>query len=185
MSVKKTAPEIILTFPSKEFESQAIEYKQEFFDHGEMIINGSSLWDKTDSYDLWLEQVINNSHKETARPDWVPVSAFFGVRKADGKIIGMIDVRHHIDHPFLGKYGGHIGYSVRPSERKKGCATEMLICALNFCKDLGLEKVMLGCYKDNIASIKTIQRCGGKCEKELYYTDGKPMLIFWISTEME
>lgn len=175
--------DITLTFPSEEFEAEAIDYKREFFNYGETVINGSALWDKTDSYDVWLNQIINNSREETVQPDWVPSSTFFGVRKDDNKIVGMIDIRHHIDHPFLREYGGHIGYSVRPSERKKGYATGMLKLSLDYCKDIGLKKVMLGCYKDNIASVKTIEKCGGVFEKELNYTDGKPMLVFWVSTD--
>ncbi len=38
----------------------------------------------------------------------------------DNRVVGAIDLRHHIDHPILGTWGGHCGYSVRPSERRKG-----------------------------------------------------------------
>lgn len=177
---KNIFPELVLVFPTKEFEDRAAEYKREFFDCGEPVINGSALWDKTDAYDAWLKQIINNSDEKTVQPDWVVSSTFFGVREKDGKIVGMIDVRHHTDHPFLREYGGHIGYSIRPTERNKGYATEMLTLALDYCRGLGLKKVMLGCYKDNTASIRTIEKCGGVCEKEINYTDGKPMLVFWI-----
>ena len=73
----------------------------------------------------------------------------------------MIDVRHALTVPFLQEYGGHIGYAVRPSERRKGYATAMLRLALQYCADLGIDAVHLGCYADNLPSIRTIERCDG------------------------
>lgn len=171
---------IKLVFPNEKLKTEALAYRQEHFDCGEKIINGSSLFDKTESYDEWLSHVINNSRKETVQPDWVASSTFFGVRESDEKIVGMIDIRHYLND-FLREYGGHIGYAVRPSERRKGYATEMLALALRYCETLGLEKVMLGCYKDNLASVRTIEKCGGVLEKEILYLDGKPMLMYWIN----
>ena len=91
----------------------------------------------------------------------------------------MIDIRHYLND-FLKEYGGHIGYAVRPSERRKGYATEMLKLAIEYCRSLGIDRVMLGCYKDNMPSIKTIEKNGGALEKEILYLDGKPMLVYWI-----
>lgn len=56
----------------------------------------------------------------------------------------------------------------------------MLKLALEYAKVIGLEKVMLGCYSDNMGSIKTIERCGGVLSEEKVYTDGKPMCVYWI-----
>ena len=169
--------------PCKELESEALAYRREHFDCGEMIINGSSLFDKTESYNEWLLHVERYSDKKTVADDWVPGSVFFGVREIDKKIIGVIDIRHELND-FLREYGGHIGYAVRPSERRKGYATEMLRLALNYCRNLGLDKVMVGCYKDNMPSVRTIEKCGGALEKEITYLDGKQELIFWIDIEV-
>lgn len=92
----------------------------------------------------------------------------------------MIDIRHHLNNPFLTEFGGHIGYAVRPSERKKGYATQMLKMALEYAKSLGITKIMLGCYSDNTASVETIGNCGGILTESKLYTDGKPMNIYWI-----
>jgi predicted acetyltransferase len=172
---------IKLVKPCKSLEAEALVYRQEHFDCGEMIINGSSLFDKIETYDEWLLHVSKYSDKETVQPDWVTGSVFFGVRESDNKIVGVIDIRHYLND-FLSEYGGHIGFAVRPSERKKGYATEMLRLALNYCKGLGLDKVMMVCYKDNLPSIRTIEKCGGILEKEIVYLDGKPALIYWIKT---
>ncbi len=101
---------IILVMPTKEFEKQAIEYKKEHFDNGEHVIHAGSRWDKMDSYDEWLKNVQNNFHKETANKNWTVDSDFFGIRESDGKIIGMIDIRHELNSDFLRNYAGNIGY---------------------------------------------------------------------------
>ena len=176
------AENIKLVFPGEEMKPEALLYRQEHFDACETVINGSALFDKTDSYDEWLNHIQRNSDGATVQPDWVVSSTFFGVRKSDDRIIGMIDIRHTLND-FLKAYGGHIGYAVRPSERRKGYATEMLWLALDYCRMLGIDKVMLGCYKDNAPSIRTIEKCGGVLEKEMMYTNGKPMLVYWINLD--
>lgn len=111
-------------------------------------------------------------------------STFFAIRKSDEKIIGMIDIRHNLNNEFLAQFGGHIGYSVRPHERKKGYATVMLLQALDYVRHLDLHKVMLGCYSYNLASKKTIEKCGGKLAEVKPYLDGKSMDVYWITLSM-
>ena len=84
------------------------------------------------------------------------------------KLIGMLSIRHDLPDELVEKYG-HIGYGVRPSERRKGYATRILSYALKECKKLGLDKVILGCYKKNIGSAKTIIKNGGKLIREEDY----------------
>ena len=55
----------------KDLEFQAIEYKNEHFEHGENEINGSELWDKTDNYDKWLEAVSKNICEDIVNPNWM------------------------------------------------------------------------------------------------------------------
>ncbi len=178
-----------LHLPALEHKKTAEDFKKEFFDNHETVINGSALLDQLD-YEEWLEYNIKNRDKSTASPNWVPATTFFAVRKQDNKIVGIIDIRHNLENEFLAEYGGHIGFSVRPTERKKGYATEMLMMALEYSKSLGLQKVMLGCFSDNIASIKTIEKCGGVlAETKMYSGDQglkihtaeeKLVNIYWI-----
>lgn len=93
--------------------------------------------------------------------------------------IGIIDLRHHIDHPVLGLWGGHIGYSIRPSERGKGYAKEMLRLNLEKCRERGMDKVMVTCSPQNVASAKTIIANGGVYEKDVH-VDGKVIQRYWI-----
>ncbi len=171
---------IKLVTPLKEHEKAAQEYRQEHLDNGEPLLHGGSLLDTLETYDAWLDHLEANSDEKTVQPGWVTSSTFFGVRERDSRIIGMIDVRHTLND-YLRNYGGHIGYGVRPSERRKGYATQMLKLALNFCRNLGLDRVMLACEKDNPASRLTIEKCGGVLEREFQHTDGMTVQVFWIT----
>ena len=150
---------IILLRPNKDLEYEAIEFKNEFFGNGEKEINGGELLDKTEDYNIWLENVTNNSSVETVNPNWVVTDTFFAIREKDKKIIGIIDFRQELNE-FLKDFG-HCGYSVRPSERKKGYATEMLRQIIDIARNIGLTEMQLSCERDNIPSVKTITKNGG------------------------
>ena len=168
---------INLVRPNRDLEQQAIDYKQEHFESGENIISGSELWDKTESYSEWLEAVSRNTNKDTVNPSWVVTDTFFAVRENDKKILGIISFRHELND-FLKDFG-HIGYSVRPTERKKGYATEMLKQVLAVAKEIGLSRVQLSCEKENIPSIKTIAKNGGVYERSFEF-EGETADIFMI-----
>ena len=118
--------------------------------------------------------------EETCPPGGVTSDSFIAVRLSDKKIVGIIDFRHHINHPVLSVWGGHIGFTVRPNERLKGYAKEMLRQNLQNCRNHGLKKVLLTCDYDNIASEKTIISNGGKFEKEVN-VEGKIKKRYWIN----
>jgi len=150
---------ISLLRPSKILESQAKEFRNEFFEHGEKEINGGGLFDKIDSFDEWLEKVSKNISKDTVDKNWIVTDTFFAIREYDKKIIGIIDFRHELND-FLKDFG-HCGYSVRPSERKKGYATEMLKQVIEIARQIGLKEFQLSCKKNNIPSVKTITKNDG------------------------
>lgn len=147
---------IRLVKPTLELKKEALEYRQEHFNFGEQIINGSELFDKIVSYEEWFEKVIANADKETVDPNWVLTDTFFAVRMSDNKIVGIADLRYQLND-FLKDFGNS-GYSVRPSERKKGYATEILRQICLIAKEYGLKQLQLSVEKDNIASIKTIEK---------------------------
>ena len=169
---------LILVKPTIDLKEKALEYKKEHFDNGEEIINGSALLDKLD-YEDWIKHIEKSSNPETEDENWVEASTFFVIRETDQRIIGMVDIRHRINK-FLALFGGHIGYSVRPSERKKGYGTKILEMALKYAKTINIQRVMLACYKDNEGSRKIIVKCGGKLAGEYTYIDNKIIQIYWI-----
>ncbi len=75
--------------------------------------------------------------------------------------------------------GGHIGDGVRPSERRKGIATKMISLALDECRKLGIQKVLMVYDKDNIGSAKSIRNNGGVLENEII-VDGVVEQRYWI-----
>ena len=159
--------DICLIRPTLELKVKALDYRQEHFQHGEMIICGSELFDKTESYEEWLSSVTLNTDPKTVNENWVVTDTFFAIRKSDNRIIGMIDLRHTLNE-FL-KDLGNCGYSVRPSERKKGYATEMLYQLLQVAKEAGMKELRISVEKENTASVKVIQKNGGMYERSFLF----------------
>lgn len=110
----------------------------------------------------------------------VPSSIYLAVRISDNKAVGIIDLRHHIHHPILSVWSGHIGYSVRPSGRGKGYGKEMLRLILQKCRDRNMDKVLITCSQTNSASEKAILSNGGIFEKEVC-VDGDVIKRYWIT----
>lgn len=140
---------------------------------------GCSFLEDYDDYSRWLERLEQQEDLRRIPQGSVPSSAYLAVRTVDNRVIGIIDLRHHIDHPILGLWGGHIGYTVRPSERGKGYAKEMLRLNLENCRARGLEKVMITCSPANPASERTILANDGVFEKDIQ-VDGETIRRYWI-----
>lgn len=128
----------------------------------------------------WIDWITVRENPETCPEGRVPSNIFIAVRMADNRIVGVIDLRHHLGNPVLREWGGHFGYIVRPSERGKGYAKEMVHQNLLKCKELGLHKVMITCDRNNIASERTILANGGVFEKEVL-VDGEYTKRFWVT----
>lgn len=156
-------------FPCIEYEQKAIEYIQEFHIHSSEV-HGSGSLDRflsESTYAEWLVKIQKDIDIANTPKDRVPGLTYFYVREEDDTIVGMINIRLALND-FLRKEGGHIGYSIRPTERSKGYATKMLSEALDFCRTIGMNNFIISCDKDNPASAGVIKNCGGVLDAEFY-----------------
>lgn len=172
--------ELKLVFPTEEYKEQIEEYLKEHFENGEYELAGDGGLDRIKNFDDWLLKIKRDLSEEIIKENRMPATLFLGVRKSDNKVIGTIQIRHRLNESLL-KNGGHIGDGVRPSERRKGYATEMIRLALEECKKIGINRVLMVCFKDNIGSAKSIINNGGILENELPTEDGKIDQRYWIS----
>ena len=171
--------ELILIKPTPEYSIQIMEYRQEFLDTGDSM-DGCGPLRRLDNSTEYLKVCADYENSKTVPVDKVQATQFFCIRKSDDKLVGMIQVRHYFNE-YLEKYAGHIGYSIRPSERRKGYAKEMLKMALPFCKEIGLFKVLISCIDGNIGSEKTILANGGVYESTVLEPNSNRFLKrFWI-----
>ena len=172
--------DILLTQPEEKHAEAVMEYREEFIVNGELPIHGAPLLEEFADYSDWLRLARNDFSVSPLAEGWVDATTLLAIRKANGQLLGIINIRHELND-FLRTYGGTIGFSVRPEERRRGYATKMLTCALGYCRDLGLREVLLSCHTDNEASRKTILACGGELDHEGIFTDGLPMQMYRIS----
>lgn len=167
-----------LVAPKENHKEMILEYKKDFIESGDSM-DGTAGLNKVATFEEWYSALVANSSEETVGEGLVPASTYLGISKETGQLAGMIDIRHRLND-FLSRIGGNIGYSVRPSERKKGYAKEMLALALEACKDLGMDKVLVTCDKVNAASAKTIIANGGVLDKEVD-DDTRIVQHYWIT----
>lgn len=126
-------------------------------------------------FDYYLEHLENKS----TTGGWVPDSVFFLLDDERNRLLGAVNIRHYLTDALL-KDGGHIGDGIRPSERRKGYATKMIHLALEECRKLGIDRVLMICNKDNIGSARSIIRNGGVLENEITNSDGSVLQRYWI-----
>lgn len=157
------------------------KYLQETFEYGELFINGDGGCHTYQNYTQWLKKEKQNHLGINLDDGRVPGTTYFYID--NDQIIGTINIRHCLND-FLLKKGGHIGYSILPSQRQKGYATAMLKEAIEICKKWDIYPILITCNKNNIASRKTIEKCGGKLENEYYDENNKETILrFWIGEE--
>lgn len=157
----------------------AYEYRAEFLASGDTM-DGCSNLRRFENISDWYDWICKAEHPDTCPPNWMPDTQFISVRKSDGKLIGMLDLRHALNEMCLKLFGG-IGYSIRPSERNKGYATEQLALAKEVCRSMGMVRILITCHKENTASAKTILKNGGVLENEVVdERNGQVLQRYWI-----
>lgn len=127
------------------------------------------------------KEYVSNLEVRDASEGFVPDSTYFCLDEDRNIFVGAVNIRHFLNDSLL-LNGGHIGDGVRPTERGKGIATKMIALALEKCRALGIEKVLMVCDKSNAASAKTIINNGGVLENEIEI-DGVKEQRYWINNK--
>ena len=154
--------------PGIDRKADAIAYINEFLEYGSEINGTGGLNKYLDDYEGWLKH-LEIAANIVPSEEKVPGRTFFLVRESDKRIVGMANVRPVLNEK-LRNYGGNIGYSIRPTERRKGYNKVNLFLALKYCDKCGVPEVLLDADLDNPASWKTMEAFGGKRVRE-YFED--------------
>ncbi|MRR29181.1 GNAT family N-acetyltransferase [bacterium] len=170
---------LTLTTLLSEMREALIDYAAEFSAAGEPRYAHITAKMSQEDYVELLGKQRANSRGENLPPGRVAETVFFLVR--DGNyLIGSSRLRHSLT-PSLENEGGHIGYDVRPSQRGKGYATQLLSLVLEEARSLGLSRVLVTCDDVNIASARVIEKNGGKLiNKVVAEEDGQLVRRYWI-----
>ena len=156
-----------LVEPTMEYKDQVMDFKAEMLEYGSDF-EGCSGLENAETYEEWLD--FRGREK---RKGWLPSHTWLTVRRSDGRVVGIINYRPSPLSDFVFQYGGHIGYSIRPTERRKGYAKEQLRLTLEKCRAAGEDRVLLTCdHQGNPGSEKTILANGGVLENEVEDTPG-------------
>ncbi len=150
-------------------------------------IDAGKLWqyagmgsiEKFTNFEDWFSKINKESEGKYLLPNRVPASTYILKDNNTKTVVGMFNIRHDLND-YLLNYGGHIGYSIKPSARLKGYGTEGLKLALEEIKKLGVSKVLITCNTLNDGSSKVIENCGGKLENIITCPKGNIIKRYWI-----
>ncbi|WP_226665782.1 GNAT family N-acetyltransferase [Metabacillus litoralis] len=169
--------QLILIKPTTELKEEYLSFYHEWVQSKEEMIPWVIEKDPT-NFENMVQFLANNEKGINLPKGWVPDSTYWLINE-ENRILGVVNIRHELTD-FLLTRGGHIGYGIRPSERKKGYATKLLSLALENSKKLGIKKVLVVCDKSNIGSYKTIINNRGIEDSDFIEENGNIIKRFWI-----
>lgn len=176
--MNKNNHQMKLVEPTIEMRAALLQYQAEFLSIGSDMIAGSSQLQDFSEIQDWLGKLADNRNpsSESGR---VPSLEYVLISSAE-KIIGMVNVRLELNEQLVQR-GGHIGYSIAPSERQNGYGSLLLDLTLEKMKDFGFDRVLITCDESNLASAKIIENNGGKLENKVFNKESQKWVCrYWI-----
>lgn len=172
---------VILIKPDETYAEEISSYREEMLLAGSSMDGTGALRRMQNPYE-WLKYNALMERLETVPKDKVSATQYILTDTDTGRIYGMLQVRHELNE-YLRNFAGHIGYSVRPTERRKGYAVKMLKLALKKCKEeFHMNRVMISCLVENEASRRTILSCGGVFEEKVFeHVENVWLEKYWIT----
>ncbi|MFJ5714304.1 GNAT family N-acetyltransferase [Neobacillus sp. NPDC093127] len=169
--------DVYLTRPTMELETEYLSFYREWKESGEDMIPWVISKDPSNFKEM-IQFLLDSENGINLPENWVPDSTFWLVND-DKKVFGAVNIRHRLTDKLFNS-GGHIGYGIRPSERRKGYASKLLSLSLEKAKELGIQKVLVVCDKGNTGSEKTILNNGGEADSDYIEEAGNIIKRFWI-----
>ena len=154
---------LLLVKPSIDFKEEYLDMLDDWKQSGENLVPWVLKFD-TSNFSEMIEKLEGYCMGIGLIGDQVECSTYWLIN-GEKRLLGAVNIRHRLNEHLL-KSGGHIGYGIRPSDRRKGYATEILRLALEITNEIGIKKVLVTCNKDNVGSARTIIKNGGIFESE-------------------
>ncbi|EOP12329.1 MULTISPECIES: GNAT family N-acetyltransferase [Bacillus] len=168
---------VSLLTPTTDLQDEYLDFYNEWKNSGETMIPWVISKDPS-NFPTMIQELLDAHNGVNLPKSWVPDSTYWLVTD-ENKIVGAVNIRHSLtEHLF--NAGGHIGYGIRPSERRKGYATKLLELSLEKAKELNITKALVVCDEVNTASEKTILHNGGLRDDDFTEGDGNVVRRFWI-----
>ncbi|MDF9556007.1 GNAT family N-acetyltransferase [Bacillus tropicus] len=168
---------VSLLTPTTDLQDEYLDFYNEWKDSGETMIPWVISKDPS-NFPAMVQELLNAHNGVNLPQSWVPDSTYWLVTD-NNRIVGAVNIRHSLtEHLF--NAGGHIGYGIRPSERRKGYATKLLELSLEKTKKLNITRALVVCDEVNTASEKTILHNGGVRDDDFIEEDGNVVRRFWI-----
>ena len=167
-------------------ERALVEFVQDFTDAGEASIPAFFRhpdWSHAQTvaiFDGWSRGVDGSPESSRMFQSFVPSTTRFLCSDDGEELLGVMNLRHALNER-LERFGGHVGYSVRPSARRQGGATRLLREALSMAPTHGISRALVTCEPTNLGSVKAIEACGGRLEDETFHEQqGVVVRRYWI-----
>lgn len=168
---------VALQRPSIDLKAEYISFYEDWVNSGEVMVPWVISKDPAD-FNAMIEFLFNSEKAEHLPEGWVPASTYWLVTDSQ-KVVGAVNIRHSLTEGLL-HAGGHIGYGIRPSERRKGYATKLLALSLSKARELGIQRALVVCDESNLGSEKVIRNNGGIQDTSFIDENGNVILRFWI-----